>query len=534
MPTEQITDLTIVAVYLIAVTFVGIWIGRKNAKTQEGYFLGNRQFNWVMIGFSLFATNVGMGMFVGGTGKAYQIGIAAVTPELFGGLGLTISAIVFIPLYLRSNITTLPQFLERRFATPAKLLYGSAFVALAIITSPLTMYTGSIATLTLFNFEINATNIWLASLAIASTVGLYSVLGGLTAVVITDMIQVIVMVIGALLVAIIGLITVGGPNEFFTSLPEDNLELLRPIDDPHFPWHAMVTGQLLASCLWAFSNITMLQRVLGAKELENAQKGMLVGAGMKMFALILFVIPGMIAAQLYPGINPDTAYSELTRNLLPVGLSGLVLAGMIAALMSSADSGINALASIVAIDIYPRIRKNATQRQGVLVGKSIAIMNILWGVAAAPIFMTINQGIFDLALKFGGFLMMPNGLCYLLGRFWKRGTHQACVTTLACGISLGLFYNFTSTIPGYDYLLPQFILNIHYYFLLALFAGILTTVFVVVSLLTPAPTEDQLALLKLNKPLPEEEQLSAKPFYRRFGFWAIIYLTAFFALYIIF
>ena len=532
MNASQLIDLSVVAVYIVAITVIGIWIGKKRAKTTEGYFLGDRQFNWVMIGFSLFATNVAMQFFVGGTGKAYKIGMAALTPELLGGLGLSISAIIFIPLYLRTSITTLPQFLEKRFNSWAKLFYGGVFVALAIITSPLSMYTASLAVLSLFNFEITPTNIYIVSAAVACTVGLYAVVGGLTAVVITDMIQVIIMLAGAALVLFIGVYSVGGIDELLSNARADQLELLRPHNDPEFPWSAMVTGQLLASCLWAFSNISMLQRVLGAKNLEHAQKGMLLGAGLKMLGLLFFIVPGLIASQLYPNIMPDTAYTTLVRELLPVGLSGLVLAGMIAAMMSSQDSGINAMASIVSLDIYPVIRKKASEREGVLAGKILAVSNIIWGVAAAPLFLTVEEGLFDLMLKFGGFLMMPNGLCYLLGRFWNRGNHQGCVTTLACGAAFGLYYNFTSTINGYEHFLPDFIANLHYYHLLPLFAIFLATIFVVVSLAFPPPAKEKTDFIRFNT--PESLNKTPQPFYRRFGFWWALYLTVFVSLYVIF
>ncbi|MBK1878598.1 SLC5 family protein [Pelagicoccus mobilis] len=531
MPNSHYIDLAVVAAYLVTITVVGIWIGRKHSKSQEGYFLGNRQFGWVMVGFSLFATNISMAFFVGGTGKAYKVGIAALTPELLGGLGMTVSALLFIPIYLRSSITTLPQFLGKRFNKWAKVFYGGVFIVFTILTSPLTMYTGSLAILSLFQFEITPANIYLASAVIACTVGLYSVLGGLTAVVITDAAQVVIMIFGGLLVAIMGIFALGGFSEFWSAIPASKLELLLPHDDPEFPWSAMMTGQLMASFFFAFANITMLQRVLGARSLEHAQKGMLLGAGLKMSGLVLFILPGLIAAQLFPEIHPDTAFTTLTRELLPVGLSGLVLAGMIAAMMSTQDSGINTLASIVSIDIYPTFSKKADPQKGILIGKSIAVCNIIWGVAMAPIFLTVQQGIFDLMLKFGGFIMMPTGLCFVLGRFWSRGTSKACLATLSTGLLLGVYYNLSSSLPAFSSLLPEALGQMHYYHVLPLFAALLALIFIVISLLDQAPTKEQLEFLKENTP---ERPASPKPWHRSFGFWWTLYLVAFIALYLYF
>jgi len=525
-------NLLVVCTYLVSITVLGIWIGKKHAKTTSGYFLGDRQFNWVMIGLSLFATNVGMGMYVGGTGKAYKIGMAALTPELLGGLGLSLSAMIFIPIYLRMRITTLPQFLERRFNKYAKLFYGGTFILLAVFVSPLTMFTGSIAILSLFDFDINSTNVLIAALVIASTVGLYSVLGGITAVVITDMVQVGIMVVGSLLITGVGLWRIGGIGELFGSVDPAMLELLLPHSDKEFPWSAMMSGQLMASCLWAFSNIAMLQRVLGAKNLEHAQKGMLLGAGLKLFGLVLFVIPGLIAVQLFPGIEPDTAYTTLTRELLPVGLSGLVLAGLVAALMSSQDSGINAMASIVSIDIYPLIRKAAKQKETIFVGKAVAIATIAWGVVGAPMFLVVEQGIFDLVLKFGGFLMVPNGLCYLLGTFWKRGTEQGCIASLGTGVLLGGYYNVVSTVPGYDRFLPDLVAESHYYHILPIFALILVFVFVVFSLLSPKPSAEKIDFIRASA--QERAERPVRPWYRSFNFWWGVYIAAFATMYIVF
>jgi len=532
MSLSQIVDISVVVGYLVFVTAVGIWFGRRHSATTEGYFLGDRQFSWAMVGFSLFATNINMQFFVGGTGKAYKIGVAALTPELLGGLGLALSAIIFIPLYLRTSITTLPQFLERRFNRWAKIFYGSVFLVMMAISMPLGMFTGSLAVLSLFQFEISPTNIYIISAIMACTVGLYAVVGGLAAVVVTDMIQVVIVIAAGLLVAVLGVSAVGGLPALLSALPADNLELLRPHDDPEFPWSAMLTGQLLASCIWGFSSISMLQRVLGARSLDHAQKGMLLGAGLKMLGLALFVIPGMVAAQLYPGIAPDTAFSVLTRELLPMGLSGLVLAGLAAAMMSTQDSGINAMASVVAIDLYPTFRKNASEREGFLVGKGIAVAGIIWGVAVAPVFLATQQGIFDLMLKFGGFLMLPNGLCYVFGRFWKRGTHHGCIATLACGTTVGLYYSVASTLPGYEVYLPDFALSMHYYHLLGLFGMLLACVFVIVSLLNDPPAQEKIDFIKANSPIAEAS--SERPWYRAFGFWWMLYIIAFFGMYLVF
>jgi SSS family solute:Na+ symporter len=529
----NLLDLAVVIAYLAGITALGVWVGRGKSKTSEGYFLGGRQFTWVMVGFSLFATNVGIGAFIGGTGMAYRIGVAALTPDLLGGLGLTISAVVFVPLYLRSNITTLPQFLELRYNRWAKFFYGGIFVLLAVVVSPLSMYTGSLAILSLLGIEINTVNIYITGCIIACTAGVYAVVGGLAAVVIVDMVQAAIIIIGSLTVSIVGIIKLGGLAVLFQNAPPETLELLRPHSDPEFPWTAMFTGQLLASCLWAFSNISMLQRVLGAKNLEHAQAGMLLGAFLKMCGFALFVIPGLLAAQLFPGIAPDTAYSTMIRELLPAGISGIAFAGLLTSLLNTQESGVNAMSSIVSIDLYPAIRKKAPEREALLVGKSAATANIIWGIAAAPVFLAAEQGIFSLLLKFGGFMTLPCGLCYLLGRFWRRGTGQGCVATLVTGAAFGAYYIVTSTLPGCKGLLPERIASMHFYHLLPFFAILLATIFVVVSLLTPAPSPEKLKILDAA-PVSSARMAGPRPWHGRYGLWWLLYLAAFVGMYLIF
>lgn len=205
MTTEQIIDLTVVAAYLIAVTILGLYVGRKKSGSTEDYFLGGRKFTWLLIGFSLFATNIHMGFFVGWTGKAVRSGFAAFNPELLGGIMLTISALIFIPLYLRSKIYTVPQFLELRFNKASKVIFGGIYVIQSVLSSPIAIYTAALGVLSLFGWEVNAQNVIICGIVILCTVGLYAVLGGLTSVVVTDMVQVVIMIGGGTLVAFIGL-----------------------------------------------------------------------------------------------------------------------------------------------------------------------------------------------------------------------------------------------------------------------------------------------------------------------------------------
>jgi SSS family solute:Na+ symporter len=531
MNSSQIIDLTVVFIYIFGITLFGLWVGRKASKNEESYFLGGRSFSWVLIGFSLFATNISIGFFVGWTGKAARAGFAAFNPELLGGFMLTISAIFFIPLYIRARIFTIPQFLGMRFNDLAKLLYGGLFISKNILASPLGMFTGGLAILTLFNMEVTPVNLWICGAGIACTVGLYAVFGGLTSVVITDLVQVILMITGALLIAGIGLYKVGGIGELYAAMP-DHFELLRPATDKEFPWNAAIPGQALHSAFYAFAEIAILQRALGARSLHDARCGLLLGGFLKLFGIAFFVIPGMVGVLLYPDLpNADQLYTTMVRDFLPVGLSGLVLAGMLAAMMSSQDSGINAMSSVVAMDFWPHIRKNAREGEGVLVGKGIAAFNILWGVAACPLFLLLDRGIFDMIMTIAGFMVLPVGVCFLFGRFNKRVNSAGAVTTLGIGLVLGVYYTVCSSNPVLREFLPTFMREWHFYHVYPVLVVFLSAILFIVSYLTPKPTEAQLAcVLPMSKEVKNDEP---KEFYKTFNFWWIVYLCIFCGMYII-
>ncbi|MBD5780658.1 sodium/solute symporter [Pelagicoccus sp. NFK12] len=525
-------DLTVVVVYLVIVTLFGLWVGRNSGKDKASYFLGGKSFGWVLIGFSLFATNISIGPFVGGTGLAGKAGLAQINPELLGGLMLTVSALIFIPLFIRSNIYTIPQFLELRFNSASKLLFGGLFACQFVFSMPLAMYTGSIAILELFQFPVNPENIRIVSLLIVLTVGSYSVFGGLKAVVVTDFVQVLIMVVGGLAVFGVGLYKIGGFSGLYEAAGADQFELLRPSDDPYFPWTAVIPGQMLHSAFFAFCSIQILQRALGAKDVNAAQSGLLLGGFLKILGIFLFTLPGIIGAQLFPEVAPDSLYATMIREFLPVGISGLVLAGMLAALMSSQDSGINAMSAVVALDVWPVFRKQASEREAIMVGKLFAGGTLIWGILAAPFFAEFPEGIYNMILKIAGYMILPTGVCYLVGRFVKRVNGAGAVATLAVGLVLNIYYVASSTIPSLRWLLPDWVANLHFYELYPFLVVLLVAILVGVSLLTAPPPPEKLACLQTP---PKPVDLGpAGPWYRRFHFWWVVYIVAIVGLYLAF
>jgi SSS family solute:Na+ symporter len=258
---------------------------------------------------------------------------------------------------------------------------------------------------------------------------------------------------------------------------------------------------------------------------------MLFGAYLKLFGIALFVIPGLVGVILYQDIpNQDMLYTTMVRDFLPVGLSGLVLAGMIAAMMSSQDSGINAMSAVVAMDIYPLFRKNASQKEAVWVGKGFAAVNIAWGVIAAPLFLDLNTALFDLGMTVAGFMVIPSGVCFLFGRFSKRVNSYGAVATLVCGLLIGVYYVMSKNFPASGVPIPDAVRAMHFYHVFPIVFLILTAILFGVSYLTPAPAAEKLEVIR---PMEKEIDTGPKrPWYRSFNFWWIVYIAIVLGFYI--
>ena len=530
---ERAIDLIVVGAYLLTITSIGIWAGRKTSKSKEGYILGGRSLNWVLIGLSLYATNISASGFIGGSGLAFKIGIAAANPELLGGFCLSLSAMIFIPIYLRNRILTIPQFLELRFSRATKLFYGGANVIRSFLAAPVHTYVGALLILGLFGFEVNTVNILICGGIVTSTIGMYVIVGGLRSVVITDTIQVGIMLGGGILVVVFGLIEVGGIQELYHHLGQEKFKLWLPYESEQFAWDAVLFGNGTASAIYAICAISVLQRTLAAKSVEDAQKGMLLGGFLKMFALFLYSLPGLIALVLFQDISPDSAYPLLAREVLPIGLRSIVLAAMIAALMSSEDSSLNANAGIIAVDIIPAFWKNVGETKALTIGKLTVSLQMIVGVLLAPSVLYFDIGVLELILKIAAFLTLPAGICFIFGRFSKRANETGALATLIAGLFLGIYYVLCSTVPELKSFLPNSIADTQFYRIYPFFFLFLSAIMMITSWLSQHPAPEKLCCLETNLPNRQKE-IDGRPFYKKYYFWMIIYICCFLGVYWIF
>ena len=387
--------------FVAFVIAVSLWAARGQ-ETSEDYFLAGRNLSWWLIGFSLIASNISTEHFVGMAGQGYDLGLAIASYEWMAAVTLVLVGLWFVPTFLRLGIYTIPEYLEHRYDRGARTLMATymmlayVFVALATV-----LYSGSLALEAVFGIP-TLYGIWL----IGVLAGLYTVLGGLRAVVWSDLIQGVTLLLGGVLTTVLAFREIGGWGPFVEAAG-DKLHTVLPLDHPEMPWLAVFVGGLWIPNLFYWGlNQFITQRTLAAGSLSQAQRGIFLAAGIKLLIPFIIVFPGIIAAELYAGQIEiaDQAYPVLIRELLPAGLTGIMFAALFGAVMSSLDSMLNSAATIFTIDLYQRFRApDASQERLVTVGRAATAALVVIGCLWAPIVAAAGS-VFEYIQMFWGFI----------------------------------------------------------------------------------------------------------------------------------
>jgi len=374
-------DLSLIAAYFLVAIAIGIWLGRKH-DTAEAFFLAGRGMLWPVIGLSLFASNISSTTLVGLAGDAYDTGISVFNYEWMAAIVLAIFAIFFLPFILRARVFTMPEFLARRYDERARTYFSLLTLVLNILVDTAgSLYAGAL----LLKMIFPQLELWMTVSVLAVAAGLYTIIGGLAAVMVTDAIQAGLLVLGSILITAFALDAVGGWQAVTAAVPEAKLSLIRPPGDPGVPWPGLITGVFLLGFYFWCTNQFMVQRLLSAKDLNHGRWGALFAGALKLPVLFIMVIPGTMAILLYPELdNPDLVYPTLLFDLLPAGLLGLVLAGFVAALMSQIDSTLNSASTLVTMDFVRRRRPDLTQHQLMRIGQVVTFLFMVLAVVWAP------------------------------------------------------------------------------------------------------------------------------------------------------
>ena len=436
-------DLAIIFIYLIGIVGLGVWAWerrKKRVSSSAAYFLAGSSLRWPIIGLALFSANISTTHLVSLAQEGYVNGLAYGNFEWMAAFLLIVLSLFFAPFYVRSRVATLPDFLEKRYNPACRnWLAGLSIISAVFIHIGFSLYTGAIVLKGLFGIDIN-----LSIAVTAALTGVYTIIGGLLAVVLTESVQTIILIGGSACVLVIGFVAVGGWSGLASSVEPVKLTILRTAaETPSLPWYSVFLGYPIIGLWYWCADQTIVQRVLGAKDEYHARIGPLFTGFIKILPVFLFVLPGVIGAGLIrqgklPAIeNSADAYSLLINTLLPVGLRGLVAAALLAALMSSVSAALNSIATLFSLDLYKRWRPEASEKRLIFVGRAVAFIAMIAAICWSPLishFQSIFQGIVALIC----YIAPPITAVFVWGVFWRTASGSAAYVTLMGGSALGL------------------------------------------------------------------------------------------------
>jgi SSS family solute:Na+ symporter len=497
-------DLCIIVAYIVAILLIGVLSANKSKVTGQVFFLAGRSLPWGVVGAALFASNISTIHLVGLTASGYNEGLVWGNFEWMAAFTLILLSLIFAPFYFRSRVSTLPEFLERRYSAASRsILAVMAIVAALFIHIGMSLYAGAVVFQQFFGI-----NVTVSILIVSAIVSIYTIFGGLRAVVVTETVNTVVLLLGAIIITVLALFALPAHGihtlaAFRAVVKPGQLSMLQTHSKVGLNWYAIFLGYPILGIWYWCTDQTIVQRVLGARTERDAQLGPLLAGLLKILPVFLLVLPGVIAYVLFRDIIGTAANQTLPvliSQLVPTGLRGLITAAVLAALMSAVSAALNSSGTLVAVDIAKRLRPDISDRRLVNVGRAasvvVMILAILWstqGGRFSSIFAAINVIASDLA--------PPITTVFLFGVFWRRGTKEASVATLVLGFLMGAA-SFIVDLPVFgttklitDVWGISFLMQAWWMFCIC------SIVFVAVSLLTPAPDAERIADLTWDNPL---------------------------------
>lgn len=492
-------DFVVVGVYLIVLVAIGYWVSfvkKKNA--GENMFLAGHSLGWGSIGFTMWGTNVGPSMLIASSSIGYTTGIVAGNFGWYAFVFIFLLAIVFAPRYLGANVQTLPEFMGKRFGkSTRKILAWYTLATILISWLALTLFAGGILIGQILDFPM-----WLSVITLIIIAAFFTIAGGLKAVAYTNIFQMLLLIIVSLTLTVVGIYKLGevsyiadnsvidigkiglffnGISTMYKETPGNYWNLLLPMDNESYPWLAIVLGYPIMGVWFWCTDQSMVQSVLGAKSLKQGQLGANFTGWLKILDVALFIIPGIVCFVLYPNLgNPDEAYMTMVTRLFPAGMTGLVMAVLIAALVSTIDSALNSLSTVFTMDIYvENYKPEASQKEIIRIGRIVTLAG-----AVIAIFMTLaidsikGLNLFDVFQAILGFIAPPMSVVFLFGVLWKKTTLRAANVVLSAGtifsIGTGIFYLWVFPAEQYDFWPHFLLLSFIIFVILAIVAVVIT------------------------------------------------------------
>ena len=512
-------DVGILAVYVIGVRVFFGWLVSKRIRGggSEGYFLGGRRLAWPLIGLSFYVSNMSGSTFVALPGSAYNDGINAYNYEWMPAVILIVFAVVMLPLYLRNRVVTAPEYLEKRFDGRSRVMFsGFLLITNTFIDAAAALYAGATVMKVLFP----DVPLWATVVFAALVAGIYILVGGLEAVVLNDTVQAAVIFIGGAVISCMTLSKIPSWDAVRAAAPERAFHLGLPFDDPVMPWPGLITGVLVVGLYFWCTNQFMIQRALGARSLDHGRKGAIFAGFLKLPNLFILILPGLMATVLYPDLDrADLVFPTLAFDLLPVGLRGLILAALAAAILSSLESIYNSASTLFTFDFVARVRPGLSDVQLVRTGRWATIGVMVLSAAWAPQ-ITRFPTLWQYLQSVLSYVTPPVAAVFLLGMLWRRATPTAAVVTFAIALPTALGGWVVNEIAG--------VLAIQYLYASGVMFAFSAALMIGVSMVTRPVDSNRLEATVWRPALwrAESHELRGVPWYRNWRVEATLLLAA--------
>jgi len=503
MSNLSLIDIVVIAAYFVLLAMIAWWAAKREKNVSSDFFLASRDVGWLAVGASLFASNIGSEHLVGLAGTGAASGLAVGHFEWLASFILLLLGWLFVPFYLRSAVYTMPEFLERRYNPESRSYFTWVSIVGYVLTKiSVTLFAGGIVMRAVTGFDF-----WTSAAILIVITGLYTIFGGLRAVIYTEVMQAVVLILGSVTLMFIGLHAVGGWSGLKASVPPDFFSMWKPMHHKDFPWSGVVFGAPILGIWYWCTDQHIVQRVLAARNIKEARRGTIFAGYLKILPVFIFVLPGIIAAALYQDVRngqADSAYPILVTRLLPIGFKGLVLAGMLAALMSSLASAFNSVSTLLTWDVYRKWRPNASEARLVFVGRITTVVLVFVGLAWIPAMKYVSPQLYIYLQSVQAYIAPPIAAVFLLGVLFPRLNGKGALAALWTGFVLGfarlvLELDKSHLTPGG---LTYWYADINFLHFAALLFLLCSLILVVVSVMTPPPTPEHVADLTVQTVAP--------------------------------
>jgi SSS family solute:Na+ symporter len=527
-----IYDWLVIGVFSMALVGIIVWVLRQKNRDSKDYFLGGRDATWIAIGASIFASNIGSEHLIGLAGTGASSGMAMAHWEIQGWM-ILILGWVFVPFYARSMVLTMPEFLERRYNRGARTILSIISLISYVMTKvAVTVYAGGLVFQQVFGIETlwGIDFFWIAAVGLVIITALYTIFGGMKSVLYTSVLQTPILLLGSLVILTLGLKELGGWDEMMricggvvvNGHGDTMSSLIRSNSDANFPWLGALIGSSIIGFWYWCTDQYIVQRVLSGKNQREARRGTIFGAYLKLLPVFLFLIPGMIAYALHVKTgsflpllangqhNADAAFPTLVTKLLPAGMKGLVVCGILAALMSSLASLFNSSSMLFTIDFYKKLRPDTSERKLVVIGQIATFVVVVLGILWIPVMRSIGDVLYAYLQEVQSVLAPGIAAAFLLGITWKRTSAQGGMWGLISGMLIGLtrlgakiYYEHTP--DAVQTLFKSVFFDTNWLFFCGWMLLACIAVVVIVSFLTQAPSAEKIQGLVIGTATPEQK-----------------------------